>query len=88
MRNKYFLFLLYCQDLENKIIGFLKNELEKFKKILTKETSQYFMKDCDEDRNIIREAALDITLYFLRSMKQVKLANTLKGKGLMTSLSY
>ncbi|XP_056623062.1 uncharacterized protein LOC130436438 [Triplophysa dalaica] len=66
------------QDLENKIITFLKNELERFKKILKKENTQYFVKDLKDDRNNIREAALDITLYFLRSMKQDKLADVLE----------
>ncbi|XP_057199534.1 protein NLRC3 [Triplophysa rosa] len=66
------------QDLENKIITFLKNELERFKKLLKKENTQYFVKDLKEDRNNIREAALDITLYFLRSMKQHELADFLE----------
>ncbi|XP_056623067.1 NLR family CARD domain-containing protein 3 [Triplophysa dalaica] len=66
------------QDLEKKMIQFLKDELEKFRKILKKETVQQYMKELKEDRNIIREAALNITLYFLRSMKQDELADTLK----------
>ncbi|XP_051550939.1 protein NLRC5-like isoform X2 [Myxocyprinus asiaticus] len=66
------------QDLENKIITFLKNELEKFKKIIKKENTQYFVKDLKEDRYNVKEAALDITLYFLRSMKQNELADTLE----------
>ncbi|XP_048041307.1 protein NLRC5-like isoform X7 [Megalobrama amblycephala] len=66
------------QDVENKIIVFLKNELEKFKKILQKENTQYFVQDFNEGMCSIKEAALDITLYFLRDMKQDELANTLE----------
>uniref|UniRef100_A0A672QXY8 NACHT domain-containing protein n=1 Tax=Sinocyclocheilus grahami TaxID=75366 RepID=A0A672QXY8_SINGR len=66
------------QDLEYKIIVFLKTELEKFKKILKEENTQYFVQDFIEDMCSVKEAALDITLYFLKSMKQDKLADTLK----------
>ncbi|XP_051726848.1 uncharacterized protein LOC127500029 isoform X39 [Ctenopharyngodon idella] len=66
------------QDLENKIIVFLKNELERFKKILKKENTQYFVQDFIEDMCSIKEAALDITLHFLKIMKQHELADTLK----------
>ncbi|ROL54955.1 NLR family CARD domain-containing protein 3 [Anabarilius grahami] len=66
------------QDVENKIIVFLKNELEKFKKILQKENTQYFVQDFNEGMCSIKEAALDIALYFLRDMKQDELANTLE----------
>ncbi|XP_058617354.1 NLR family CARD domain-containing protein 3-like isoform X3 [Onychostoma macrolepis] len=67
------------QDLENKIITFLKYELEKFKKILKKENTQYFVRDT-EDMCRIKEAALDLTLYFLREMKQDEAADTLEDK--------
>nr|XP_055073060.1 NACHT, LRR and PYD domains-containing protein 3-like [Misgurnus anguillicaudatus] len=66
------------QDLENKVIIFLKNELERFKKILKKENTQYFVKDFQEDRNNIKEAVLDITLYFLRDRKHDELADKLE----------
>ncbi|CAM4584282.1 unnamed protein product [Leuciscus chuanchicus] len=66
------------QDLEHKMIVFLKNELEKFKKILRKENTQYFVQDYVDDMCSIREAALDITLHFLKSMKQDELADSLK----------
>ncbi|XP_026102802.1 NACHT, LRR and PYD domains-containing protein 3-like [Carassius auratus] len=66
------------EDLECKIITFLKNELEKFKKILQKEDIQNFVKDFNENRCNIKEAALDLTLYFLRVMKQYEAANTLE----------
>ncbi|XP_016300313.1 protein NLRC3, partial [Sinocyclocheilus anshuiensis] len=66
------------QDLEYKIIAFLKNELKRFKKMLKKENTQYFVQDFTEDMCSVKEAALDITLYFLKSMKQDKLADNLK----------
>ncbi|XP_073700543.1 protein NLRC3-like [Garra rufa] len=65
------------QDLEKKIIQFLKNELDMFKKILQKENMQY-VKDFNENRCSMKEAALDLTLYFLREMKQDEAANTLE----------
>ncbi|XP_051977469.1 NACHT, LRR and PYD domains-containing protein 3-like [Xyrauchen texanus] len=70
--------LLIFQELENKIITFLKNELEKCKKIIKKENTQFFVKDLKEAMYNIREAALDITLYFLRSMKQDEFADILE----------
>ncbi|XP_052445008.1 protein NLRC5 isoform X5 [Carassius gibelio] len=66
------------KDLEKKIIAFLKNELEKFKKILNRENTQYFVQDFIEEMRDIKEAALDITLYFLRDMKQCEAADALQ----------
>uniref|UniRef100_A0A9J8AN09 NACHT domain-containing protein n=1 Tax=Cyprinus carpio carpio TaxID=630221 RepID=A0A9J8AN09_CYPCA len=66
------------QDLERKILTFLKNELQKFKKILQKEDLDY-LKDFNKNRCRNKEAALDLTLYFLREMKQDEAADTLEG---------
>ncbi|XP_021325236.1 NACHT, LRR and PYD domains-containing protein 12 [Danio rerio] len=66
------------QDLENQIMNYLKHELEKFKKILQKENIIDFVKDFNENRCSIKEAALDLTLYFLREMKQEESADTLE----------
>ncbi|XP_059424796.1 NLR family CARD domain-containing protein 3-like [Carassius carassius] len=66
------------QDLESKIMTFLKKELEKFKKILQKEDTQYFVKDFNENRCSMKEAALDLTLCFLREMKKDEAADTLE----------
>ncbi|XP_068076350.1 NACHT, LRR and PYD domains-containing protein 3-like [Danio rerio] len=66
------------QNLESKMFRFLKNELEKFKKILQKENSQEFVKEFNENRSIITEAAFDLTLFFLREMKQDQAADTLQ----------
>ncbi|XP_056310437.1 NACHT, LRR and PYD domains-containing protein 4E-like [Danio aesculapii] len=65
------------QNLESKINTFLKNELQKFKKILQEENRQDFVKDFNENRCCITEAALDLTLFFLREMKQDEAADTL-----------
>nr|XP_021331494.1 NLR family CARD domain-containing protein 3-like [Danio rerio] len=68
------------QNLENKIDRFLKNELEKFKKILQEENRQDFVKNFNDNRCRITEAALDLTLFFLRDMKQDEVADTLQGE--------
>ncbi len=54
-----------------------------FKKILQKDDLQYFVKDFIENKCSTKEAALDLTLYFLREMKQDEAADTLEGKRLM-----
>ncbi|XP_073803467.1 NACHT, LRR and PYD domains-containing protein 3-like [Danio rerio] len=66
------------QNLESKMIRFVKNELEKFRKILQEENRQEFVKEFNENRSRITEAALDLTLFFLREMKQVQAADTLQ----------
>ncbi|XP_073803473.1 protein NLRC3-like isoform X2 [Danio rerio] len=68
------------QNLESKMIRFLKNELEKFKKILQDENRQEFVKEFNGNRSKITEAALDLTLFFLREMKQDQAADTLFGE--------
>ncbi|XP_056310593.1 NLR family CARD domain-containing protein 3-like [Danio aesculapii] len=72
--------LLTFQNLESEINRFLKNELERFRKILQQENSQEFVKDFNEKRSKITEAALDLTLFFLREMKQDQAADTLEGE--------
>ncbi|XP_056614648.1 uncharacterized protein LOC130429844 [Triplophysa dalaica] len=72
------------QGLENKIAVFFKNELERFKKILKNENTQYYVKDFKENKNNIRETALDVTIHFLRSMKQDELADTLEDELIYT----
>ncbi|XP_073803470.1 NACHT, LRR and PYD domains-containing protein 3-like [Danio rerio] len=68
------------QNLESKMIRFLKNQLENFKKILQEENRQEFVKEFNENRSIITEAALDLTLFFLREMTQDQAADTLQGE--------
>ncbi|XP_067272544.1 NLR family CARD domain-containing protein 3-like [Pseudorasbora parva] len=66
------------QDLESKIIKFLKKELGKFKKILQKENTESFVKDFNENRCSIKAAALDLTLHYLREMKENTAADALE----------
>ncbi|XP_067271654.1 NLR family CARD domain-containing protein 3-like isoform X3 [Pseudorasbora parva] len=66
------------QELERKLITSLKCELEKFKKILQKKNTQYLVNDFNENRCIVKEAVLDLTLHFLREMRQDEAADTLE----------
>ncbi|KAG1925308.1 NACHT, LRR and PYD domains-containing protein, partial [Pimephales promelas] len=68
------------QDLESKIVTFLKNELEKLKKVLQHENTQHFVKDFNENRSSIKSAAIDLTLHYLREMKQDEAADALEGE--------
>ncbi|XP_072564380.1 NACHT, LRR and PYD domains-containing protein 3-like isoform X1 [Paramormyrops kingsleyae] len=63
-------------DLENKMIVFIKHELDMFKKFLRKENTSYYG-DVREDMWSIKEAALDMALYFLNLMEQKDLADAL-----------
>jgi len=42
------------------------------------------VEDFNENRCCIKEAALDLTLHYLREMKQDEAADALEGKRLMT----
>ncbi|KAK9979016.1 hypothetical protein ABG768_012463 [Culter alburnus] len=66
------------QDLEIKIITFLKKELEKFKKILQNENTENLVKDFNENRCSTKAAALDLTLHYLREMKKDEAADALE----------
>ncbi|XP_077073311.1 protein NLRC3-like isoform X2 [Siphateles boraxobius] len=66
------------QDIESKIIIFLKHELENFRKILQKENTQHLVKDFNENGCSIKAAALDLTLHYLREMKQDEAADALE----------
>ncbi|XP_048031651.1 NLR family CARD domain-containing protein 3-like isoform X5 [Megalobrama amblycephala] len=70
--------LAIFQDLESKIITFLKNEVERFKKILQNENTQHFVKDFNENGCSTKAAALDLTLHYLREMKQDEAADALE----------
>jgi len=75
-------FLLF-QLLEEHIVTFVKNELKKFKKVLGPEDPQSLegLKEDDEDeeqRNSNREAILELSLNFLRNMKETQLADALQ----------
>ncbi|KAF5887879.1 NLR family CARD domain-containing protein 3-like, partial [Clarias magur] len=68
------------KDLEHKVITLLKNELKKFKKLLSSDypaCSEREMED-EEDQSSVRESALKITLHVLKNMNFTDLANTLQ----------
>ncbi|XP_062865955.1 NACHT, LRR and PYD domains-containing protein 3-like [Trichomycterus rosablanca] len=70
------------EELELKVINMLKNELNKFKKLLNENDpacSEQEVKDV-EDLSSFREGALKITLNVLKIMNQTDLANTLQRK--------
>ncbi|XP_062846343.1 NACHT, LRR and PYD domains-containing protein 6-like [Trichomycterus rosablanca] len=70
------------KELELKVISMLKNELNKFKKLLNEDypaCSEQEVKDV-EDLSSFREGALKITLNVLKLMNQTDLANTLQRK--------
>ncbi|XP_047678372.1 NACHT, LRR and PYD domains-containing protein 5-like [Tachysurus fulvidraco] len=65
------------KDLEDKIIVFIKDELEMFKKCLRKENTRN-NSDVRDDLWSVKEAALDMTLYFLKLMEHNDLADALQ----------
>ncbi|XP_062841195.1 NACHT, LRR and PYD domains-containing protein 3-like [Trichomycterus rosablanca] len=74
------------KELELKVISMLKNELNKFKKLLNEDypaCSEQEVKDV-EDLSSFREGALKITLDVLKIMNQTDLANTLQRKLLVS----
>ncbi|XP_053534232.1 uncharacterized protein LOC108264148 isoform X10 [Ictalurus punctatus] len=64
-------------DLENKMTVFIKHELEMFKKFLRKENTKYYG-DVRDDLWSIKEATLDMALYFLKMMDHGDLADALQ----------
>ncbi|XP_076144629.1 NACHT, LRR and PYD domains-containing protein 3-like isoform X17 [Alosa pseudoharengus] len=63
--------------LEEKIITFVKNELRRFKKILSPDYQENF-EGKEQDESDVREGALKIALHFLRNMKQKHIADKLQ----------
>ncbi|XP_063071796.1 NLR family CARD domain-containing protein 3-like isoform X2 [Engraulis encrasicolus] len=66
------------QELENKIFTFLRNELKRFKRILSPDYIEKFEHKDDDDESDAREGALKMTLHFLRTMDQKELADKLQ----------
>ncbi|KAF5889284.1 NLR family CARD domain-containing protein 3-like isoform X1, partial [Clarias magur] len=67
-------------DLEHKVITLLKNELNRFKKLLSPDypaCSEREVED-EEDQSSVRVSALKITLHVLKNMNHTDLANTLQ----------
>ncbi|XP_053483583.1 NACHT, LRR and PYD domains-containing protein 12-like [Ictalurus furcatus] len=70
------------KELEHKIITLLKNELKRFKKLLSPDypaCSEREVED-EEDQSSVREGVLKITLHFLKILNHADLANTLQNK--------
>ncbi|XP_078143450.1 protein NLRC3-like [Centroberyx gerrardi] len=78
--------------LEENIVTFVKNELKRFQRVLSpdypeclerqKEDEEVMDGEEEEQRRSSREAFLNITLHFLRRMKQEELADSLQSKTL------
>ncbi|KAG5261389.1 hypothetical protein AALO_G00303930 [Alosa alosa] len=65
------------QVLEEKIMDFVKNELKRFKKILSPDYQEN-VEGKEQDESDAREGALKMTMYFLRNMKQNNIADKLQ----------
>ncbi|XP_031436086.2 protein NLRC3-like isoform X1 [Clupea harengus] len=65
------------QVLEKKIITFVKNELKRFKKMLSPDYQENFEKK-EDDESDVREGALKMALHFLKNMKLKDLADKLQ----------
>ncbi|XP_076851920.1 NACHT, LRR and PYD domains-containing protein 3-like isoform X2 [Brachyhypopomus gauderio] len=70
------------KELEHKIISLVKNELKRFKNLLSPDYPACTEKQVEdeEDQSSVREGAMKITLHVLRNMNQTDLANTLQTK--------
>lgn len=66
--------------LKRTVISLIKNELKKFKKMLSPDYPQWTEREeeDDEGQTDVRDAVLKITLHVLRKMNQIDLANTLQ----------
>ncbi|XP_053098056.1 NLR family CARD domain-containing protein 3-like [Pangasianodon hypophthalmus] len=70
------------KELEHKVITLIKNELKRFRKLLSPDypaCTEREMED-EEDLHSVREGALKITLHVLKNMNHTDLANTLHNK--------
>ena len=63
--------------LEEKIITFVKNELKRFKRMLTPDYKENF-ESKEKDESEAREGALKMALHFLRNMEQQDLTDKLE----------
>ncbi|XP_053091737.1 NACHT, LRR and PYD domains-containing protein 12-like isoform X2 [Pangasianodon hypophthalmus] len=70
------------KDLEHKVITLLKNELKRFKKLLSPDYPACSEREVEgeEDQSSVREGALKITLHVLKNMNHTDLAHTLQNK--------
>ncbi|XP_053493531.1 protein NLRC3-like [Ictalurus furcatus] len=70
------------KELEHKVISLIKNELKRFKKLLSPDYPACSEREVEEeeDQSSVREGVLKITLHFLKNMNLTGLANTLQNK--------
>ncbi|XP_047663764.1 NLR family CARD domain-containing protein 3-like [Tachysurus fulvidraco] len=70
------------KELEHKVITLIKNELKRFRKLLTPDYPACTEREVEdeEDLHSVREGALKITLHVLKNMNHTDLANTLHNK--------
>ena len=69
--------LIHDQKVELRVISLVKNELKRFRNLLSPDCSEGHMKE-DEDQSDVREGALKITLHVLKKMDQINLATILQ----------
>ncbi|MCI4383826.1 hypothetical protein PGIGA_G00031330 [Pangasianodon gigas] len=69
-------------ELEHKVITLVKNELKRFRKLLSPDYPACTEREVEdeEDLHSVREGALKITLHVLKNMNHTDLANTLHNK--------
>ncbi len=67
------------QELEHKVITLIKNELKRFRKLLSPDYPACTEREVEdeEDLHSVRDGALKITLHVLKNMNHTDLANTL-----------
>ncbi|XP_053092997.1 NACHT, LRR and PYD domains-containing protein 3-like isoform X3 [Pangasianodon hypophthalmus] len=70
------------KELEHKVITMIKNELKRFRKLLSPDYPACTEREVEdeEDLHSVREEALKITLHVLKNMNHTDLANTLHNK--------
>ncbi|KAB5566008.1 hypothetical protein PHYPO_G00248110 [Pangasianodon hypophthalmus] len=70
------------KELEHKVITLIKNELKRFRKLLSPDYPACTEREVEdeEDLHSVREGALKITLHVLKNMNHTDLANTLQNK--------
>ncbi|MCI4389816.1 hypothetical protein PGIGA_G00103350 [Pangasianodon gigas] len=75
------------KELEHKVITLIKNELKRFKKLLSPDYPACTEREgeVEEDLHSVREGALKITLHVLKNMNHTDLANTLHNKVYLVS---
>ncbi|XP_060733016.1 NACHT, LRR and PYD domains-containing protein 3-like isoform X2 [Tachysurus vachellii] len=70
------------KELEHKVITLIKNELKRFRKLLSPDYPACTEREVEDEKDLhsVREGALKITLHVLKNMNHTDLANTLHNK--------